>query len=406
MSVTYAYRARTPAGERVTGTMRALDRRAALAALRERMLIPSSLESSSSAFSLGRLFQRSKPSERLAFFRAYAALEQSGVDFSTALELLIAQARTTRMCDALGSIRADVERGGEKLWAAMSHRPDEFSDLEVAMVAAGEEAGNREQIFDRLATFLERDERLRKRVAAALLYPAIVVVVAIAIALYLFIAVIPQFATLFSSFGVPLSPLMSALFALAQTLANPLVLGTIGLLLVGSALATGSALRTPEGALAFDALRVRIPVLGDTIRKTILARLCRVLATLLQSGVNLVRALEVAIPVAESPLFARAVELSRDRIAGGTAASLDEALAASGQFPPLILGFVRVGSSAGNVPHMLVKVAELYEEDVESVLSTLPTIVQTSVTLGLGVVVGAIVYVVYVPLSTLSTSIR
>jgi type IV pilus assembly protein PilC len=131
-----------------------------------------------------------------------------------------------------------------------------------------------------------------------------------------------------------------------------------------------------------------------------------VLATLLQSGVNLVRALEVAVPVAESPIFARAIEFSRERIAGGVSASLDEALAVSGHFPPLLLGFIRVGGTAGNVPQMLVKVAEYYEEDVESILSSLPAIVQTIVTLGLGVVVAAIVYVVYVPLSSLSTSIH
>jgi len=205
MSITFAYRARTPSGEAVSGTMRALDRSAALATLRERMLIPSRLETATTTFSLARLFTRAKPNERLAFFRAYAALEQAGVDFSTSFELLSEQARTPRMRDALASIRSDVERGGEKLWTAMSHRPDEFSDLEVAMVAAGEEAGNREDVFDRLATFLERDERLRKKLNAALFYPAIVLVAALAISLYLFIVVVPQFATLFANFGVELT---------------------------------------------------------------------------------------------------------------------------------------------------------------------------------------------------------
>jgi type IV pilus assembly protein PilC len=126
----------------------------------------------------------------------------------------------------------------------------------------------------------------------------------------------------------------------------------------------------------------------------------------LQSGVNQVRALEVAVPVAESPIFARAVTSARERIARGSSASLEEALAATGQFPPLLLGFIRVGSSAGNTPQMLAKIAEYYEEDVESLLSALPTLIQTAVTLGLGAIVAVIVYVVYVPLSTLSTSIH
>ncbi len=406
MSLTFAYRARTPSGESVAGTMRALDRNAALATLRERMLIPSRLETTTTTFSFGRFLTRAKPNERLAFFRAYAALEQAGVDFSTAFGLLIEQSRTSRMRDALASIRSDVERGGEKLWAAMSHRPDEFSDLEVAMVAAGEEAGNREEVFDRLATFLERDERLRKKLNAALLYPAIVLVAAIVISIYLFVVVVPQFAKMFESFGVELSPVMVGLLAFASAVSNPLAVGPFVIATGIGVVALARTLQTVEGAIAFDSFRMRVPIVGEVIRKTILARLCRVLATLLQSGVNQMRALEVAIPVAESPIYSSAIELSRDRIAGGLSASLEEALAATKQFPPLVLGFIRVGGTAGTIPQMLVKIAEYYEEDVESLLAALPTVIQTSVTLGLGAVVALIVYVVYVPLSALSASIH
>lgn len=406
MSVTFTYSARTPSGERVDGSMRALDRASALSVLRERLLVPSRLEATTHNFSLVRLLARAKPSERLAFFRAYAALEQSGVDFSTSLGLLLEGARSPRMRDALASIRADVERGGEKMWAAMSHRPDEFSDLEVAMVAAGEEAGNREEVFDRLATFLERDEKLRKRLSAALFYPALVFAAALAIAAYLVTFVIPQFARLFASFDVKLSPLMTGLLGLTTVLSSPYALAALGGAAAVASFGFMRLLRTAEGSLAFDALRMRLPLLGDAIRKTILARLCRVIATLLQSGVNQIRALEVAAPVAESPLYARAIATARERIAAGACASLDEALACGGEFPALLLGFIRVGGTAGNVPHMLVKVAEYYEDDVESLLSALPTVIQTAVTLGLGVLVAAIVYAVYVPLSTLSTSIH
>ncbi len=406
MALTFAYHARTPSGERVSGTMRALDRNSALTMLRERMLIPSRLESTTATFSFAHALRRARPNERLAFFRAYAALEQAGVDFSTAFSLLIAQARTPRFSDALASIQSDVERGGEKLWAAMAHRPDEFSDLEVAMVAAGEEAGNREEIFDRLAIFLERDERLRKKLQAALFYPALVLIAALAITIYIFAFVIPQFAKLFASFGIDQSPVMVGMLAISGMLANPLFdLGATASMIF-AIVTIGRTLRTTEGALAFDQVRMRLPLVGEALRKTVLSRLCRVLATLLQSGVNQVRALEIAIPVAESPIFARAITSARERIATGSAASLEEALAATRQFPPLVLGFIRVGSSAGTIPQMLVKISEYYEEDVESLLSALPTLIQTAVTLGLGGVVAVIVYVVYVPLSTLSTSIR
>jgi len=406
MSMTFSYRARTPSGDHVSGTMRALDRATAFAALRDRMLIPSYLEAGVHVLSLARFLRRARPSERLAFFRAYAALEQSGVDFSTSFAMLIAQARSARMREALASIQADVELGGEKLWSAMSRRPDEFSDLEVAMVAAGEEAGNREQVFERLATFLERDERLRKRLNAALLYPLFVLAAACAVSLYLFIYVIPQFAALFHDFGVAPSPIMVLLLSVGGVIGNPFSIAFMAAACAASILLFLRAVRTLEAALTLDALRLRIPLLGDTIGKSVLARVCRVLATLLQSGVHQVRALEVAIPVAESPVFARAIAQSRDRIAAGDAASLDEALSTTGRFPGLMLGFIRVGNSAGNVPHMLIKLAEYYEEDVETVLSALPAAIQTAVTLGLGAIVAVIVYVVYVPLSTLSSSIH
>jgi type IV pilus assembly protein PilC len=406
MSLTFSYRARNASGEVVAGTMRSLDRAAALAALRERRLIPSELRSTTGAFSLSSLFRRAPARERLAFFRAYAALEEAGIDFSTAFRLLGDQARTRRFRDALHAVRSDVERGGEKLWKAMSHRPDEFTDLEVAMVAAGEEAGNRAEIFDRIARFLERDARFRKQLSAALFYPAIVVCAAIAVTFYLLFVVVPQFANLFASFQVQSSPLLDALLALRSLSSSPRTLLVAALGALAGATAFTIFAQTPSGAMALDRTRLGLPLIGSMLRKAAVARLSRVLATLLESGVNQLRALEVATPVAESPVFARALELARQRVAVGACATLDEALALTGVFEPMAVGFVRVGSQAGDVPGMLLKISEYYEEDVESLATVIPTLAQTIVTLGLGVVVAFIVYVVYVPLTTLATSVR
>jgi type IV pilus assembly protein PilC len=288
----------------------------------------------------------------------------------------------------------------------MAHRPEEFSDLEIAMVAAGEEAGNREEVFERLATFLERDERMRKQLASALFYPFLVSIAAGLVSIYLLTFVVPQFAKLFDSFGVTRSPLLTMLVGLTTLAINPFVeiaaLASVATIVYVWTRAMG----TPEGALAFDAVRLRLPFAGAVVRKTIVARTCRVVATLLEAGVNQVRALEVSVPVAESPIYARALEAARERIVDGRSASLEEALRESDLFPPLVLGFIRVGASAGNVPSMLAKVAQYYEDDVEALLSAVPAVVQTAVTLGLGAVVGLIVYVVYIPLSTLSSSIH
>ncbi len=358
------------------------------------------------AFSVRRVFFRPKPHERLAFFRAYALLERAGVDFGAAFALLAEHATSPRMRDALRSIRIDVERNGEKLWSAMQHRPDEFTDLEIAMVAAGEESGNREDVFERLATFLERDARVRKKLSSALFYPALVLFSALCVTVYLVSFVIPQFAALFDSFGVPQSKILTFFLSATRLATNPIAI--VVAVSAGTAIVMLAvrSLRTAEGALAFDALRLRVPFVGPVVRKSIVARVCRVVSALLQSGVQQVRALEIAVPVAESPVYSRAIDRARERISDGRSASLEEALREAGVFPALLLGFIRVGSTAGNVPVMLSKIAEYYEDDVDALLTAVPAIVQTAVTLVLGLVVGAIVYVVYVPLSTLSSSIH
>lgn len=406
MSLTFHYSARTAGGKYVKGVMRAVDRRAALAALQDRLLLPFSLESLAGGQTLKRLLLGGNARERLAFFRAYAALEHAGIDFSTAFDLLVTQAQSEAFRESLRAIRSDVEFHGERLWSAMSHRPEDFTDLEVAMVAAGEEAGNREHVFDKLAEFLERDERLRKRLKAVLLYPIIVLCGAAAVVAYLLFDVIPQFARLFAAFDVGPLPLLVLLEQVASAARQPSVLLAVAAATGGGVIAALRFVRSVDGALSLDRLRDRIPLFGPLVRKMNVARLLRVLATLLEAGVNQLRALDVAKPVVESPVLAAAVHRAREALASGATASLDEAFALSETFEPMVLGFMRVGRHAGDLPHMLSRVADYYEDEAQSMLTSLPQVVQTLVTLTLGVLVAAIVYVVYVPLSTLSGSIR
>jgi len=405
MSFTFHYRARTISGKAISGVMRAGDRRSAFSTLRERLLVPFSVESVPNSRP-GHFFAAGRTRERLTFFRAYATLEQAGVDFSTAFDLLVTQARSESFREALRAVRSDVESNGEKLWAAMSRRPEDFSDLEVAMVAAGEEAGNRAEVFDRLAGFLERDERLRKRLTAVLLYPAIVTAAASVVALYLLFGAVPQFIRLFEAFDVSAPALLGYLSRGSIVLRQPISVAVAALGILGIVAIARQTARTNKGALLLDRLRLRAPFFGILIKRMSIARLARVLATLLESGVHQLRALDVAIPVVESPLIASALRTAREGIAAGNSASMEEAFAASGVFEPLLLSFVRVGTHAGDVPRMLLRVAEYYEDDAEAMLAVLPQAIQTAVTLALGILVAVIVYVVYVPLSALSTSIH
>lgn len=404
--MTFTYRARALDGRVVKGNVRALTARAVYEQLRERMLVPSSIEHGTSGLSLPAILWRPSIKERLAFFRAFASLEQCGIDFSTAFAILIDQARSKRFRDALIAIRSSVELRGEKLHISMSARPVEFTDLEVAMVAAGEEAGNREDIFDRLASLLEHEHGARKRFQSALAYPAIVVVIAIAITLYLFTVVVPEFARLFAGFGVAPTGPMSALLAISDAVTRPVTLLPAAFCLIAASVALVKTIRTPSGALYANRLLLRTPGIGGFLRKSIVARTLRVLSTLLQAGVSQTRALEIAAPVSSSPVYAKDLERARERLLAGLSASLEEAVEALAVFDALTIAFIRVGSRAGNTPQMMLKAAEYFEEELNALVTMIPAIVQTVVTVGMGAVVALIVYVVYVPLSSLAANIH
>ena len=420
MSTTFIYRAWDAGAKVRRGTIGGADRTDAVQSLRERGYRPISVEPKGQIFELGRLFQ-SHPVERLGFFRSYSQLSAAGMSPGETFELLVKQSRVkprglgrwfpmlnrskARFAYTIESLGREV-CGGAPIYEAMARRPDTFTPLESEMVKSGIEAGEPSRVLSEVANFLERDRSFKKKLGDALLYPAIVVFVAIAVVIYLLVKVIPQFASLYAGFGVSQSGLMAALLAISNILTNPFY----DVLIVGCLVATLMALvrtvSTPKGALLFDQARLQIPVIGELIQKVVVARLCRMMALLLYAGKTPYEMLETAIPIADSPVYSGALERARSMLGRGEVVNFAEAFDRVEVFEPILVGFTITGIKAGTLPTMLEKVASYYEDDVASLTSAIPIVLQTLVTIGLGLIVGTIVYAVYVPISELVTQIH
>ncbi len=271
------------------------------------------------------------------------------------------------------------------------------------MIRAGEAGGILDDVLERLAAFLERDADVRKKLRSALAYPAVVLLGAGALVLFLLARIVPMFRQMFEAFHVELPLTTRVLLAAGELLQTPAPWLAAG----GAAAATlgGTLLasRTRRGALALESLRLRVPVIGAVLHKAITARVARMLATLLGSGIELVVAIDVVRPVAGSRLYADALE----RVAAALRAGepLSAPLEAGRLFDPLAIALIRVGEETGLVDEMLQTVARYFESDVEAAVATLGAVLEPALIGGLGCIVGFIVFSVFIPLYTLIGSV-
>lgn len=401
----YRYAARTAAGELVRGTMEAPDADAVLASLRTRALFVTGLERERGlARALSRRIVLGAPKRRalLAFFRSFATLIRAGVPLRRALEVAIERAGDGVLREALRAVLAEVEQGGA-LGDALAKRPRAFAPLYVAMVRAGEAGGILDDVLERLAAYLEREAELRKKVRAALAYPAVVLSAALGLVLFLVARIVPMFAQMFAAFHAELPLPTRVLLGLGTALQQPsswvLAAASTGALAAGSA----ALARSPGGALALDRLRLRLPVVGALLGKAITARLARTLATLLRAGIELVTALEVVRPVAGSAAYARALAGVDAALRAGE--PLTAPLEASALFDPLAVALIGTGEESGQLDEMLLAVAAYFESDVESAVATLGAVVEPLLIGALGLVVGFVVFSVFIPLYALIGSV-
>jgi type IV pilus assembly protein PilC len=335
------------------------------------------------------------------FTRQFATMINSGLPLVQSLDILAEQTENEALRKVIQDVLYDVE-SGHTLADAMGKHPKIFTQLYVNMVAAGEAGGILDTILLRLATFLEKNDALVRKIKGAMIYPAVIFGVAGAAVAILLIFVIPTFQTMFASAGIPLplpTRIVIAMSAFLQGYWWALIIG-----IIGAVFGIRQLYQTDGGRLAIDRLLLKLPILGDLQRKAAVARFTRTLGTLVSSGVAILEGLEITAKTSGNRVIHDAVMGSRAAIAGGE--TISGPLKESGVFPPMVVQMINVGEQTGGLDEMLTKIADFYDEEVDAAVEALLSALEPLMIVVLGVVVGGMIVSMYLPIFDMINAVQ
>lgn len=386
---TFEYTARTATGEESTGTMEAGSREEVVQQLRKnRMQVVRVREKKK------RKTGRRVPTRDIVVFtRQFATMVNSGLPLVQALDILAKQTENPQLAETTKQVVYDVE-SGHTLADALEKHPKVFTQLYVNMVAAGEAGGILDTIMLRLATFLEKNDAIVRKVKGAMVYPGVIFSVAGICIAVLLIFVIPTFQTMFASVGVPLPLPTRVVIGISDILQNfwhVIIVATVIAVFL-----TRAYYGTDNGRLVIDRMMLQAPVLGDLLRKSSVSRFTRTLGTLLASGVSILDGLEITARTAGNRVIHDAVMESRGSIAGGD--TIAGPLEKSDVFPPMVTSMIAVGEATGGLDEMLSKIADFYDDEVDTAVSTLLSLLEPIMIVFLGVIVGGMIVAMYLPI--------
>jgi type IV pilus assembly protein PilC len=400
----YTYDAINAQGFELSGEVHAPDLAAAREQLRARGLLPQRLDEkpASGEGGLGASFKKVKPKSLQVFSRQLATMIEAGVSVVAALVTLEEQTDDKYLAVVIGEVRADVE-AGMVLSAALSRHPKVFNRLFIAMVEAGESSGTLDTVLDRIATQIEKETQIKRRVKGAMVYPAVVLSFATLVLIFMLLFIVPVFASVFDDLGGELPKPTQLVMGASNLLRNWWFV--IFPLLIATAFALRRWKRTDRGRQTWDRFKLRIPMkIGDVVQKVALARFARTLSSLLAAGVDIIRALEITGATSGNWVVEEALTNVRERVHEGV--PISDPLAANDIFPPMVSQMVKIGEETGELDQMLGKVADFYEDEVDSSIQSLTSIIEPVLMIGVGAMVGTIVISMYLPMFKLLTLIK
>jgi type IV pilus assembly protein PilC len=394
---TFAFTGRTRSGETITGERVADTIDAVVAMLRREQVLVTKVAPSKAkaegAPKRGKLGKTATPKTLAIFTRQFSVMIDAGLPLVQCLEILGTQEEDANFSATILQTRADVENG-QSLADAMRKHPKAFDALFTNMVAAGEAGGILDTILKRLATYIEKAVKLKSQVKSAMVYPVAVIGIAGLVVAVILWKVIPTFAGMFASLGAQLPLPTRVVIGLSNYLVHFGWILIVGMVALGWAFRTYYA--TDSGRHTVDSIVLRMPVLGLIMRKIAVARFCRTLATLISSGVPILDGLDITARTSGNAIVEDAILSTRKSIEGGNtiAAPLKE----TNVFPPMVVQMIGVGEATGALDTMLGKIADFYEEEVDTAVAGLLTLLEPIMIAFLGIVVGGIVIAMYLPI--------
>ena len=399
---TYTYKGRNRLNEMVSGEKVAASQDELRALLRREQVVLTHASEKGREISIPKLgrSKKVKAKELAVFTRQFSVMIDAGLPLVQCLDILAEQQPNAFFKDVLRQVRQNVEEGST-LSAALEKHPKVFDALYTHMVEAGETGGVLDLILQRLATLIEKVVKLKRSIVSASIYPAAVILVAIAAIAVILVVVIPQFEQIFLGLLGPgeLLPLPTRIvMAISGFLAGwgGLVIFAV---LVGSAIGLRAYYKTPKGRWQIDALTLKLPIFGSLLRKIAVARFSRILSTLLASGVPILQSLEITAKTAGNVIIEDAILKVRAGVERGE--SFVEPLKATEVFPEMVGQMVGVGEQTGALDAMLGKIADFYEDEVDSAIADILAMIEPALIAFLGVTIGSIVISMYLPLFTL-----
>ena len=395
---TFTYTARAFNGDLRTATIDAPSRDDVIAQLRKQRLSVVKIDQDASSKMSGGAI---KTRDVVIFTRQFSTMINSGLPLVQALTILSEQTDNKALAAVTRKVVFDVE-SGNTVADALSKHPKAFTNLYVNMVAAGEAGGILDTILMRLATFLEKNDALVRKVKGAMIYPTVIMSVAAIAIIVLLLFVIPVFESMFASVGQAL-PLPTRIVIAASKFLNAYwwMLGA-GVLTSGFLFKRYYA--SSSGKLVIDRLALKMPVLGDVLRKSAVSRFTRTLGTLISSGVSILEGLEITAKTAGNRVIQDAIMASRASIAGGD--TIAQPLQKSKVFPPMVISMIAVGEQTGGLDEMLSKIADFYDEEVDAAVSNLLSLLEPIMIVFLGVVVGGMVVAMYLPIFDMINAVQ
>jgi type IV pilus assembly protein PilC len=394
--IPFAWEGKDKRGNRVKGKSLAPDEAVLRSELRRQGIAPSKVRKQTSVPGRGGSV---KPEDIAIFSRQLATMLAAGIPLVQAFEIVGNGNDKPAMQKLILDIKVDVE-GGTSLHEALGKHPLYFDDLFVNLVEAGEQAGALESLLDKIATYKEKTEALKKKVKKALFYPAAVLVVAVIVTLILLIFVIPQFESLFKGFGADLPAFTQMVINMSKAVQSEGIYMAV-VVAGGFWVFFYFKKRSRKMREFLDRISLKVPIIGPILNKSAIARYARTLSTMFAAGVPLVEALESVSGATGNIVYEDAVMRMRDEVATGQ--RLQRAMETTGLFPNMVIQMIAVGEESGSLDSMSAKVATFYEAEVDNAVDSMSSLLEPLIMAILGVLVGGLVIAMYLPIFKLGS---
>lgn len=389
----YQYSAKDKNGYSVSGFLEANSEAEVAQMLHEKELIVVYVKQVAKKTAKSKIKKKVKSEDLVVFSRQLATMIEAGIPLVHSLGILAEQAEGSGIKEVVIVLRQDIE-AGMSFCDALKKHPQVFSDLFINMVKAGEASGMLDEVLDRLASYLEKSAALVRKIKASLVYPAVVVSMAFLITAVLLLKVVPTFKSIFETLGGQL-PLPTRVLISVSDAFKSYFWYFIGFLIIAGFIFK-KYINTESGRYKFDLAKLKLPVLGQLVRKLAVAKFSRTFSTLVKSGVSILNALDIVSKTAGNKIIEEAIANSSKAVRDGE--PISKPLSRSGTFPPMVCRMIGVGEQTGQLEKMLSKIADFYEEQVDAATQALTSMIEPIVIAFLGTVVGGIVISLFLPI--------